>query len=214
MRADDIEGTRPGWRPHTLFAEQPRDPLHVADICPGPASKTSRARKGQQGDGRVLVRAASQQQAGSGSGGSAAAGLPLSARPFQADGPAVPEYGVAYTVDWRKQWSEAKLRQAEAARQAQAAADAAIAAAATKAAVAAKAGGGAGSVGAAQGSGSGGNEAASTVGLAGMMKSLRTYDRDGCGFVQASGLKALVAAVNMVKRRAPACCAKQPVHCL
>lgn len=197
MRADDIEGTRPGWRPHTLFAEQPRDPLHVADICPGPASKTSRACKGQQGDGRVLVRAASQQQTGSCSGGSAAAGmLPLSARPFQSDGPAVPEYGVAYTVDWRKQWSEAKLRQAEAARQAQAAADAAIAAAAAKAAAMAKTGGGAGSSGAAQGSGSGGSEAAGTVGLAGMMKSLRTYDRDGCGFVQASGIRASVVAVK------------------
>ncbi|PRW34038.1 hypothetical protein C2E21_7385 [Chlorella sorokiniana] len=197
MRADDIEGTRPGWRPHTLFAEQPRDPLHVADICPGPVSKTSRAGGQQQGGGRALDRSASERQAGGGNGVAATAGgvaavLPLSARPFQPEGPAVPEYGVAYTVDWRKQWAESKLRQAEAARQAQAAADAAIAAAAAKAAGAAKAGGGAGGSAAAQGSGSGGGggEAVSAVGLAGMMKSLRTFDRDGCGFVQAGELAA------------------------
>lgn len=195
MRADDIEGTRPGWRPHPLFVEQPRDPLHVADICPGPVSRTSKAGAQQQGGSRALARGTREGQAGDGSGaaGAASGGVAaeLFARPAQQHGPPVPEYGVAYTVDWRKQRAEAKLRQAEAARQAQAAADAAIAAAAAKAAAAVKAGGAVqASGGAVQGigSGSGGGEAPGTVGLAGMMKSLRTYDRDGCGFVQASGV--------------------------
>ena len=182
MKADDIEGARPGWRPHTLFAAQPRDPLRVSDICPGPAGRGGHARGQQGADGVPLLRAASSKEAGSGGapGGAAAAVMPLSARPFQQDEP-VPEYGVAFTVDWHKQRAEAKLRQGEAARQARAAADAAIAAAAAKAAAAARAGGGAG------GGGSDGREAAGAVGLAGMMKSLRTFDREGCGRVQASG---------------------------
>lgn len=181
MTADDIEGTRPGWRPHTLFAAQPRDPLCVSDICPGPASRGGRGRGQRGADGVLPLRAASATEAGAGgTAGISAAALPMSARPFQQEEPAVPEYGVAFTVDWHKQRTEAKIRQGEAARQARAAADAAIAAAAAKAAAAARAGGGAG------GGSSDGREAAGAVGLAGMMKSLRTFDREGCGRVQAS----------------------------
>lgn len=187
MDAGDIEGAKPGWRPKQLFS-QPRDPLQVSDI----SGASSLAERGAHSPGqrrRLLLGlppaglpssapCTSRQQ---GAGAAAALPLPQSARCEQQ---AVPEFGVAYTVDWQKRRAAAKLREGEAARQARQAADAAIAAAAAKAAAAAAAAAGSGARAEQPAAGSVGG--GSSGGLAGVLKSLRAVDREGCGRVQVS----------------------------
>lgn len=200
MHADDIEGSRPGWRPQQLFL-QPRDPLR-ADICAA-AGGSSGSRRGarqssqqQQDEGSATARTAgSRADAGSQLGSpcltaapfgatfnlpqerSPPPGLTLPAAPALQAGPP-PEHGVPFTVDWRKQRLHAKLAQAEAARQATAAATAAIAAAAAAATARRSA------PAPADADGAGCTSSGTTGDMASMLKSLRLYDRDKTGRVQ------------------------------
>ncbi|KAL4436947.1 hypothetical protein ABPG75_004086 [Micractinium tetrahymenae] len=202
MCADDIEGSRPGWRPQQLF-QQPRDPLRT-DICAavgGSSSQRGHMQRSQQQQGEGS--GAGARAAGSGARPSSQLGSPcLVAAPFglscslpperspppgltlppsplpQSSPP--PEHGVAFTVGWRKQRLGAKLAQAEAARQAQAAAEAAITAAA--AAAAARSSLPPQATGAAGACCAGSSTSGS---MAVMLKSLRSSDRDHTGRVQA-----------------------------
>lgn len=190
MDASDIEGTKPGWRPHALFAAQQRDPLRL-DICASARDARRAPRGGLQGE--LPARAASAQETAVQPPPLHAIALPLSARGGWGQGgdQGLPEYGVAYTADWRKQRAEAKIRQGEVARTARQAADDAIAAAAARAAAAAGAApapapGPGSSSGAAGGPASSG-AAAGAAGLASMVKSLKAFDREGCGRVQVGG---------------------------
>jgi hypothetical protein len=111
----------------------------------------------------------------------------------------LPEYGVAYTVDWHKQRAGAKIQQGEAARQAQQAADAAITAAAARASAAVAA---AGSSPAATASGRGSSGSSSgfvdrearAAGMAVLMRSLRAHDREKSGRVQVGACESEGAA--------------------
>lgn len=179
MDAADIEGTQPGWRPRHLFVGQPRDTLRVDDIsgAGGPGER----RRAPLALPAGLPSSASAPCTARQQGVAAAGALPMP-QPARCEQQAVPEFGVAYTVDWQRRRAEAKLREAEAARHARQAADAAIAAAAAKAAAAgcasAEQPAAAGSAAAAGGGGGG---------LAAVLKSLRVVDREGCGRVQVRG---------------------------
>lgn len=200
MHADDIEGSKPGWRPQQLFL-QPRDPLRT-NICAAAAGGSGVRRGARQGsqqqrdEGSAAARAAGcRENSGSLLGSpclttapfgttfnlsperSPPAGLMLPPTAAQKGSPP-PEYGVTCTVDWQKQRAGAKLAQAEAARQASAAADAAIAAAAA-AATARQ------SVPAA-GISDGTSCASSSTGgnMNVLLRSLRLFDRDKTGRVQ------------------------------
>lgn len=201
MHADDIEGSRPGWRAQQLFA-QPRDHLRT-DICAAAGDGNSsqrgaRRRSPQQpaedstANGHATGNAANTNcRLGSPCMTSAPFGRSFGAPPERSPPPGLtlppspllqgsppPEHGVAFSADWRKQRLGAKLAQAEAARSARAAADAAIAAAAAAATARSSppaAGGGAGNVG-----------SSVSGGMGVMLKSLRSFDRDNTGRVHVS----------------------------
>ena len=181
LDSSDIEGASAGWCPRTLFAGQARDLMRVADI--------SGARP--QAKDKHLQLAAS---GGSGSSGAAephGSGGPWqrSPSPYGASlaggggwpHAAAPGVGVAVTPDWHKRVQQAKVQQAEVARQARHAADAAIGAAATKAAASRSQ---SPSPHPAGSCGSGSRGEAAAAGLAGMLQSLKAFDRDRSGRVQ------------------------------